>query len=115
MNSPSFPFGMDVALIRQELVGQDEYGNDVWDDTSTTIPNCVWWPKASTETDLMTRDTVEDTFELLIPPDIDVAPTDKFVVGTMTYDVVGLPFNWQFNPFTNSRAGRLVELQRVTG
>lgn len=115
VSQPSFPYGREVVQVRQEVQGVDQYGNDVYGPTSTVIPGCVFWPKASTETDEMTRDTVESVYELLIPPDIEVLPVDTFLIDGETFEVTGLPFNWQYSPFTNSRAGRQVELQRITG
>lgn len=114
MSQPVLPYGEDVALIRREVIGVDQYGNDVEDDVTTTIPGCVVWPRTSVEyTDA--RDTVITGITVLIPPGVDVAATDRFVVRGENYDVQAQPFNWSHNPFTNSRAGSQVELTKVTG
>lgn len=114
MSRPVFPFGEDVAIARREVVGLDPYGNDVREMVTTTIPGCVIWPRTSVEyTDA--RDTVIIGVTCLMPPDIAVEATDKFIVRGDEYDVTALPFNWSQSPFTNSRAGVQVELQRVTG
>lgn len=111
---PFFPYGEDVGRSRREVIGQDQYGNDVRETVTTTIPGCVVWPRTSTEyTDA--RDTVITGITLLVPPGISVEPTDEFVVRSQVYEVQATPFDWAQNPWTNSRAGVQVELQQVTG
>jgi hypothetical protein len=114
VSRPNFPFGEDVAIARREVVGVDDYGNDVREMVTTTIPDCVIWPRTSVEyTDA--RDTVITGITVLIPPDIPVLPTDKFIVRDEEYDVTATPFDWSQNPWTNSRTGTQVELRQVTG
>lgn len=114
MSEPGFAYGEDVTLSRREVIGEDQYGNDVRQTVGTTIPGCVVWPRVSTEFN-DARDTVITGITVLIPPDVEVLPTDKFIVRNEEYDVAALPFDWSQNPWTNSRAGVQVELQRVTG
>ncbi len=114
MSQPSFPYGEDVAIYRREVIGVDQYGNDVRDFVSTTIPGCVVWPRTSTEY-VDARDTVITGITVLIPPAIAVLPTDQLLVRGELYDVNALPFDWSQNPWTNSRAGVQVELRQVTG
>lgn len=114
MSTPSFPYGEDVGLSRVEVIGVDQYGNDVSDLVTTTIPGCVVWPRTSAEfTD--SRETVITGITVLIPPGIAVKATDRFVIRDELYDVSALPFDWSQNPWTNSRAGVQVELEKVTG
>lgn len=114
MSQPTFPYGEDVAIARREVVGVDQYGNDVRELVTTTIPGAVVWPRTSVEyTDA--RDTVITGMTLLLPPGVTVEPTDRIIVRDEQYEVTAMPFNWAQNPWTNSRAGVQVELQRVTG
>ncbi len=114
MSQPSFPYGEDVALYRREVIGVDQYGNDVREDVSTTIPGCVVWPRTSTEYN-DARDLVITGLTLLLPPGFGVQPTDTFLVRGEVFEVQAMPFDWSQNPWTNSRAGVQVELQKITG
>jgi hypothetical protein len=115
VSGPVFSYSRDVTIARQEVIGVDAYGADVYAPTSTTIPGCVYWPAGSSETDGQTRDTVSTVLELLVPPGVDVRPTDTFVIDGQEYQVTGEPFSWERSPWTGSSAGRQIELTRVTG
>ncbi len=114
MSQPSFPYGEEVALYRREVIGVDQYGNDVREDVSTTIPGCVVWPRTSTEYN-DARDLVITGLTLLLPPGFSVLPTDTFLVRGEVFEVQAMPFDWSQNPWTNSRAGVQIELQKITG
>ncbi len=114
MSQPSFPYGEDVAISRREVIGVDQYGNDVKETVTTTIPGCVVWPRTSTEyTD--ERDTVITGITVIFPPGTDVEAVDAVIVRGDLYEVTGRPFVWAQNPWTNSKAGVQVELREVTG
>ena len=114
MSRPVFPYGEDVALARREVIGVDQYGNDVPETVTTTIPGCVVWPRTSVEyTDA--RDTVITGITVIFPPGTDVEAIDVVIVRGEEYEVTGQPFVWAQNPWTNSKAGVQVELRQVTG
>jgi hypothetical protein len=114
MSQPNFPYGEDVAISRREVIGVDQYGNDVKELVTTTIPGCVVWPRVSNEyTD--SRDTVITGITVIFPPGTDLQAVDEVIVRELEYEVMGDPFVWAQNPWTNSKAGVQVELQRVTG
>lgn len=117
MSQPAFGYAGDAVYVSEELIGVDQYGNDVRQDVSTTISGCVWWPTVSTEPDVTTQDTVTTGVTLLLPPHVGAAPasTDTFVLDGLEYAVVGDSFPWLKSPFTSSRAGTEVQLRRVTG
>ena len=115
MSEPVFPFDQDVTRVRREKVAVDKYGNDVRAPVGTLIPGVVIWPEAGTSEVEGDRDTVTSGLMMLLPVGVDVTATDKFIVGTKDYQVHGEPADYEFSPFTGSRAGHLVRLRRVTG
>lgn len=114
MSQPNYPYGEDVGISRREVIGVDQYGNDVRELVTTTVPGCVVWPRTSVEyTDA--RDTVITGITVIFPPETDVSAIDEVIVRGEVYQVQALPFDWSQNPWTNSRTGVQVELERVTG
>lgn len=114
MTEPAFPYGVEVTLIRREVLGVDQYGNDVRGPVATVVPGAVTWPRTSAE-ETDARNTVIVGMTVLLPPGVDVKPTDTFLIDGVAYEVTGQPFDWSHNPWTQSRAGVQVELERVSG
>jgi hypothetical protein len=101
--------------VTRDVVGVDQYGNDVRQILTTTVAGCVVWPRTSVETDNVTQDTVITGVTVLFPPGVTPRATDAVIVQGTTYRVTGDAFDWSSNPWTNSRAGVQVELVRATG
>lgn len=108
-----FPFGETVTLHKREIVGEDDYGNDVIAETATPVPGVPVWPRTSAET-VQARDQVVDGLWALLPAEHDPSAVDAVTVRGRRYEVDGEPGRL-LSPLTGTDAGYQVALRRVTG
>jgi hypothetical protein len=116
--APPLPHGETVTLHRSGVTGQDEYGNDVYGLVDIPIHGCAVWPRSSsrqgTSEDNDARFTVISGLNVLVPPGVEVTPTDEMTVRGERWEVDGEPGRWR-SFFTGREAGTELALRRVTG
>jgi hypothetical protein len=108
------PFAQTVTWVSRVKSGVDDYGNDTFTPTSTTI-TAIFAPGGSAE---LTQggDTVTDKPMLYdVDPSLPVGSNDAFVVDGASYEVDGDPAKYPPNPFDGWQVGQVVPLRRVTG
>ncbi len=109
----TFPAGETLTILRRTKIGVDGYGNDKYGTTETPVPGCAVWP-AGPSANNDARDTVFTGYTAVLPPDTQIAPTDKVRWGGAVYEVDGEPGTFR-SPFTGSGGHVQVQLKRVTG
>lgn len=79
-----------VTLLRREVTGVDDLGNDVYSDVEAPVPGSATYPRHSDEfTDR--RDLVVVGITWLAPAGTVVRPIDRAVVHGRTWEVDGEP------------------------
>ena len=94
---------------------RDRYGNDVYDQVTFDVPECVWEPRGPGEENLTQRSDQVTTGLVVYctDPAVDVREQDKATIDGLDYEVKGRPAR-----FTGSRWGNdyaAIYLERVTG
>lgn len=110
--------GVTVTLRSSYVSGQDVYGNDVRQRTSTEVGGCAFVPGSGsaigTTEDIQGTEQVTQAAELYMPAGTVITPEDQVVVEGVTYEVMGAPSAWT-SPFTMLRGPVQVHLRAVTG
>lgn len=113
-----FAFGETVTLHTRTVVGQDEYGNDVYGETSTPVSGVAVWPRiaaaASGTEQVQAQDQIVSGLWVLFPPEHDVTGVDAMTVRGLRYEADGEPGRYA-SPLTGTDVGYQVALKRVTG
>lgn len=106
-------FGQTVQILDGSS-GARSYGGDTrtW-PVKSTLTNVVVAPAGTNEL-VNARETVAWDLDLYLPPDSDVDPVDRVIVGTDTFEVFGQKQEWD-SPFSGWEAGGYVRLVKVTG
>lgn len=99
-------FGGETITVQRATF--DRYNDATYVDHHT-VSGVIQWPTGSVEGEM----SVSDDRTLLAPPGSDIVPTDRVKLGGLTYQVKGLPTDWN-NPFTGWAPGIEVRLERVT-
>lgn len=105
--------GETVTIRRRTESGRDSHGNTTWTTTDIPVDGCAVWPTGSTE-QLQGQDQTSERLTVWFPYGTDVLSTDQVLVRGLTYEVEGLASSWA-SPFTGTRAGAEVRLDRVRG
>ena len=105
--------GETVTFLRRTAGPRDSHGNTTWTWAETDVPGCVVWPTGSTE-ELQAQDQTSERLTVLAPYGTDVTAYARAKVRGLTYEVKGVPSQWA-SPFTSTRAGVEVRMERVTG
>lgn len=105
--------GETVTIVRRTQSGRDSHGNPVWESVEIPVERCAVWPTGSTE-EIQGQDQTSERVTVMFPYGTDVRSTDQGQVRGQVYDVTGLPSSWS-SPFTTTRAGVEVRLERVRG
>lgn len=112
-----WPYGEPVTLLRTELDGIDDYGNDVLIEVEQIVQGCAIWPSdtSGSNENAQAGDLIVTGYTVLVPPDVEVLATDRMrLADGQTYEIVGTPGVWR-SVLTNLRPGSQVALQLVTG
>ena len=106
-------FPEPATIISRTVTGQDGDGNDVYTE-SQLLTSGVFAPEGFTEL-IQGQDTViaNPTFYLSDGAPVPL-PTDRLIVRGDTFEIDGQPQEFA-NPFTGSRPGAVLRLERVTG
>lgn len=105
--------GETVTFLTRTAGDRDSHGNQTWTWTPTDIPGCVVWPTGSTE-QVQGQDQTSERLTILAPYGTDVTAYERATVRGLTYEVQGVPSQWA-SPFTSTRAGVEVRVERVRG
>lgn len=108
-----FPFGQSVTLHTRTVVGEDEYGNTVYEEVDTVVRVVAVWPRTSTEA-VQAQDQVVSGLWALFPPTHDVSAVDAITVYGKRYEIDGEPGRY-LSPLTGRDVGFQLALRRVTG
>lgn len=103
----TFPFGEPIVLVlRGQPTGQDDFGDETYTPTKTTVYG-AFNPGMSSESD--NGGTLEQP-SVYLPPDApDLSFLDAIQVRGQEFEVDGAPRVW-VNPFTGWQAGTQVLL-----
>ncbi len=106
--------GETVTILRPGTPTRDAHGNDVpGADTEIPVEHCAVWPTGSTEK-IQGHDQVSEQFTVWLPYGTAVLATDRVRVRGEIYQVTGRASSWS-SPFTATRAGVEIRVERVTG
>lgn len=83
-----------VTLLRRDITGTDEFGNDVSGTTEVPITGCDWQPRSSVGENLDARQQVVAGMVLYLPGAVGVDADDRFRIEGKEYDVDGEPGVW---------------------
>lgn len=79
-----------VTVIDRVLTGQDDYGQDVYEDVEREVPGCNMQPVSSTET-VDGRDQVVTRWRLAGPPGMGLTALSRVRYQGVLYEVDGEP------------------------
>jgi hypothetical protein len=105
--------GVTVTLIRSQVTGRDQYGNDIRTTTQTEVGGAAFVP-GSTSENIQGTDQVTADAECYLPAGTQVTPEDQLAYQDVTYQVTGAPESWA-SPFTGMAGPVKVNLKLVTG
>jgi hypothetical protein len=107
------PNGATVTLVRRSVSGQDEFGNDVYSETTEDVGSCSIQQGSSRET-LSFTDQVVTGVILFIPYGTDLTYLDAFIYNGVKFEVSGDPDVWQ-SPWSGNTAPIRVYGTKVKG
>jgi hypothetical protein len=113
MPYPQFKDGKTVTIVRRVLAGKDEYGNDMYTETTEDIPGCSVQPAGSSE-NVSFNDQVISGVVVYFPYGTNIGATDAIQIGNIEYEVTGDPSSWM-SSFSGNTAPIEVRARRVTG
>lgn len=104
-----------VTLITRTVTGRDADGNDVYGETSLSVP-AVFAPGGSSEL-VQGQDTVIYKPTVYLPAGTDVTAVDALEIGGQPFEVDGQPQDWSAGSPTGwvPDFPIVVQLERVTG
>jgi hypothetical protein len=105
--------GETVVFLRRTAGPDDAHGNSTWAWARTEVPGCVVWPTGSTE-EVQGQDQTSERLTVLAPYGTDVSAYERAEVRGLLYEVHGVPSQWA-SPFTTTKAGVEVRLERIQG
>jgi hypothetical protein len=111
--SPIFPYGVTVTLVKRTLSGQDANGNDVYSEKSYQVPNTVFVPAGASE-NLVFTDQTNTTETFYMPWGTDVNPYDAIIFQGVEYEVQGVPSLW-VSPFSGRPSPVRVNAIKISG
>lgn len=86
-------FARTAVRERREKVGEDDYGNDLFETTQTTIERCEWQPRSSSE-NVSARDQLVSGLMFYAPEGTDLRHTDALLLDGERYEVDGDVGRW---------------------
>jgi hypothetical protein len=113
MTYPSFAYAETMTLVKRSVSGQDDYGNDIYDETPITVDQCVFQPAGSSE-GLIFADQVSTSDTIFMPYGTDVSALDAIDFDGERYEVTGDVSSWE-SPFSGRTSPIRVAVTRVTG
>lgn len=101
-----------VTVVRREVVGQDDRGNDIYDDVPVPYFPCRVQPVTTTEEE-NNAIRVTSQWRVYGPAGMVVEPQDRVRWDGGEFEVDGDPEHWK-SP-TGAKAHTEIVLKRVTG
>ena len=92
----------------------DDYGNPVTTETRTDWPVYGWAPGGSTELTGWSSQVTADLAVYGPQPPVEISSSARLEVNGLTYDVKGIPQDFDHGPFGFAPGVRVL-LERVTG
>ena len=111
--SPYFPYGVTVTLVKRTLAGQDANGNDVYTEKSYQIPNVVFVPGGASE-NLTFADQTNTSEQFYMPWGTPVDAYDAIIFQGIEYEVTGVPAKWM-SPFSGHVSPIRVTAVKISG
>jgi hypothetical protein len=111
--SPVFPYGMTVTLVKRTLAGQDANGNDVYTEKTLQVPNTVFVPGGASE-NLVFTDQTTTIEQFYVPWGTDVTAYDAIIFQGIEYEIQGVPSQW-VSPFSGRPSPIRVDTIKVSG
>lgn len=111
--SPVFPYGVTVTLVKRILAGQDENGNDVYTEKTLQVSNTVFVPAGASEL-LTFTDQTSTTEQFYVPWGTDVSTYDAIIFQGIEYEIQGVPSQW-VSPFSGRPSPIRVNAVKISG
>jgi hypothetical protein len=96
------PNGQMITIKNRFVNGQDEYGNDKYSFTTSSVGPCSVQQAGSTEA-ISFNDQVVTGVIVFMPHGTTISYLDAFVIGDTEYEVVAEPETW-VSPFSGHTA-----------
>jgi hypothetical protein len=107
------PNGVTVTLVRRSVSGQDEFGNDVYTETTEDVQPCSIQQGSSRE-NLSFTDQVITGVIVFIPYGTDLTYLDAIIYNGVKFEVAGDPDVW-VSPWSGNTAPIRVYANVVKG
>lgn len=114
MTTRTFPYSVSVTLLQRVLNGQDEFGNDAYEDNPIEVDGCVVQPSGSSEI-VQWTDQVSSDIVVFFPYGTAVSSLDAILYNGIKYEIQGIPQNWQPSPFSGNTSPIQARASMVTG
>ena len=111
--SPIFPYGVTVTLVKRILAGQDANGNDVYTEKNLQVPNTVFVPSSAVE-NLVFQDQTTTMETFYLPWGTDVNAYDAIIFQGIEYEIQGVPSLW-VSPFSGRPSPIRVNATKISG
>lgn len=111
--SPIFPYGVTVTLVKRILAGQDANGNDVYTEKTLQVPNTVFVPSSSSE-NIVFADQTNTIEQFYVPWGTDVNAYDAIIFQGIEYEIMGVPSQW-VSPFSGRPSPIRVNATKISG
>jgi hypothetical protein len=111
--SPIFPYGVTVTLVKRILSGQDANGNDTYTEKTLQVSNVVFVPGGASE-NLTFADQTNTIEQFYLPWGTDVNTYDAIIFQGIEYEIQGVPSQW-VSPFSGRPSPIRVTAVKVSG
>lgn len=113
-----YPHGETVVLHSRQVVGEDDYGNDVYAEVDTTVVGVAVWPRIAAVAAgielVQAQQQVVSGLWMMLPAEHDPSAVDEITVYGRRYEIEGEPGRYR-SPISGTDAGSQLALRRVTG
>jgi hypothetical protein len=106
--------GESVQIKRRSKTSRDEFGNNVYQETTLTVRDVLVAIDAGSEPADAVRDHVDQTLTLYFPNGTKVQDGDRFVIRGTQWLKDSAIQNW-ISPFAGLDAGVVVKVRRRNG
>lgn len=109
----TFPYGQTVTLVKRSVTGVDDFGNDVYSETTIDVTPCIIQPSGSTE-NIQWTDEVSTTLTVFMPYGTDVDPIDAVEIDGDRFEIQGDVSSWM-SPFSGHTSPIQMTVRKVSG
>jgi hypothetical protein len=111
--SPVFPYGVTVTLVKRTISGQDANGNDTYTEKTLQVSNVVFVPAGASEI-LTFADQTNTIEQFYLPWGTDVGAYDAIIFQGIEYEIQGTPSLW-VSPFSARPSPIRVTAVKISG